>query len=367
MREALIAANRDNDDSVLFSFHLSTREGWVWAVDGEHTAVYPVPARGVLETQVAAFVAALRHRDPAAGKMGVRLYRELFGAAAPGYLRQRRWLLELDGPLFDLPFGALTSSGNSYLAETRVVEAIPSALLFGQSQFGVPEDAVSGGGFLGIGDPIYNAADSRYRGDRRAALVPGSVPGLARLPATAAELDRCSREWGAPDSTILTGADANSAKLDAELRKQPDILHFATHVIPSPEEGAGGLIALSIDRTGKPGLMGPVEIVSRPVKAHLVILDGCNSGAGAVLPASGLLGLTRSWLGAGAHSVLATRWDVAENDAPDFMVEFYRHLHRRGARHAAEAFADTQTVLLKNPAFRDKTDFWAAYFVLGRQ
>ena len=98
-----------------------------------------------------------------------------------------------------------------------------------------------------------------------------------------------------------------------------------------------------------------------------MILDGCHSGAGAALPASGLQGLTRSWLGAGARSVLATRWDVAEDDAPDFMVEFYRHLRQRGSARAAEAFAETEMALLKTPAFRDKTDFWPAYFVLGRQ
>src|SRR6201999_673924 len=126
-----------------------------------------------------------------------------------------------------------------------------------------------------------------------------------------------------------TGADANAGELATALRRQPDILHFATHVIPAPE-GAGGQIALSIDGQGKPGRVGPAEIVSHPITAHLVILDGCHSGAGAALPASGLLGLTRSWLGAGAHSVLATRWDIADSDAPDFMIEFYRHLHRRG-------------------------------------
>ena len=269
MRDALTEAGKDNNDSVLFSFHVSPRDGWVWAVDRNHTSVYRVPSRATLESEVSGFVAALRRRDPATGPMGAQLYRELFGAVAPDYLRHRRWLLELDGPLFDLPFGALTSgpvtAGNgAYLAETKIVEAIPSALLFERTRFGQPDPAGQGeetpGGFLGVGDPIYNAADSRYHGDRTA--VPDS--GLPRLPATAGELDRCSREWGSPNLTILTGADANSRELAAALRKEPDILHFATHVIPSPEKGAGGMIALSIDGKGNRGSSDPPKLSHVP-------------------------------------------------------------------------------------------------------
>jgi CHAT domain-containing protein/tetratricopeptide (TPR) repeat protein len=368
----MLARETSHDDSVLFSFLVTSRGGWVWAVDTQGTSVYSVPARGELQTEISAFTAAVRERNPSAPVLGAALYRELFGRVPNRYLAHRRWLLELDGPLFDLPFSALVPQASSatglerpvYLAESKVLEEIPGALLFGPPD---PDSPAASRGFLGVGDAIYNAADSRFRGDR--ASVSGMV--LPRLPDSAGELSRCSREWGAADTKILTGEDANLAGVAAALAEQPAVIHFATHVISSAAETSlgrsTGLIALSLDRGGRMGLLGPSEIAARASHAALIVLDGCNSGAGAMLPASGLLGLTRAWIGAGARSVLATRWDVPDEEASLFMVEFYRWLRLRGVGHAAEALSDTQVSLLKNETFRDKTNLWAAYFLLGRQ
>ena len=43
----------------------------------------------------------------------------------------------------------------------------------------------------------------------------------------------------------------------------------------------------------------------------LVVLSGCHSDAGRVLPGAGLLGLTRAWLTAGAHV-----WQAAVGTRP---------------------------------------------------
>ncbi len=360
----VLAAESLRDDSVLFSFEVSNRGGWVWAVDAQGTSVYPLPAREHLRAEIAAFAGAVRQRNPAAPVAGAALYRELFGAISPRYLAHARWLFELDGPLFDLPFSALVLPEPSrrpvYLAERKVLEWIPGALLFG-----VPAPAQLPGGFLGVGDAIYNKADSRFRGQR--GPVSGMV--LPRLPGTAAELNHCSREWGDANTTILTGENANRENVAAAMARQPAIIHFATHVISgiSQDDENTGLIALSLDRTGRLGLLGPSEIAARSSHAGLIVLDGCNSGAGAVLPASGLLGLTRAWIGSGARAVLATRWDVPDGEAETFMVEFYRWLRLRGVAHAAQALSDTQSALLKNDTFRANTNLWAAYYLLGRQ
>ena len=51
--------------------------------------------------------------------------------------------------------------------------------------------------------------------------------------------------------------------------------------------------------------MGPGNIASRRVAGSLVVMDGCHSGQGQTLPGSGLMGLTRAWIGAGASTVVS--------------------------------------------------------------
>jgi CHAT domain-containing protein len=139
--------------------------------------------------------------------------------------------------------------------------------------------------------------------------------------------------------------------------------------VASPEDHSSGLIALSLDRSGAMGFMGPTEIVAHPVSASLVVLNGCHSSQGDELPGAGLMGLTRAWIGAGARSVLATRWDIPDEAGKTVMIEFYRALRAHPDRGEAFALEQAQLAALKEsdskPA-RSNTAIWAAYFLLGR-
>ena len=195
----------------------------------------------------------------------------------------------------------LLLAGNEYLGARAALEIIPSATMLKRREPFQP------GGFLGIGAPNYHGAAIRYHGDR--ARVGTALP---RLPATAPELDACAREWGSK-SKLLTGEHATAPEVETALRSNPAVVHFATHVIAGPGNYSSGLIALSLDSGGSVGLLGPTEIVAHPVKAQLVVLNGCHSAQGQALPGAGLMGLTRAWIGAGAKAVLATRWDIPDD------------------------------------------------------
>ena len=352
-------------DSVLFSFYITKSGGWLWAVDRRRVDVYPVPALETLKSRVADFALATRQGDVRAVALGRQLYKDLFGALPAVYLAHKRWLLELDGPLFDLPFASLVVAASrqnepNYLIERAALQAIPGALMMER-----PRAAPANATFLGIGDAVYNAADNRYQGTKN--NKPAMV--LPRLPATAEELQACSRAWGAAGARILTGQDADLASVRVALASHPSVIHFATHVVASPQDHSSGLIALSLDRSGALGFMGPTEIVAHPVSASLVVLNGCHSGQGDELPGAGLMGLTRAWIGAGARSVLATRWDIPDEAGKTVMVEFYRALRAHPDRGEAFALEQAQLAALKEnyskPA-RSNTAVWAAYFLLGR-
>ena len=352
-----------DEESVLFSFSVTQYGSWAWAIDRRGVDVYAIPSRDELKTRVAEFRRATKDGDKRAAVMGNRLYRDLFGAAGAGHLAHKRWLLELDGPLFDLPFAALVTNdvtndagAPAYLIERAALESIPDALMLER------QTPSAGGGFLGIGDPVYNAADTRYHGsgEKRQDIV------LPRLPATATELQACSRAFGASRSRILTGADADLAKVRSALDAHPAVIHFATHVVTAPGDHASGLIALSLDPSGAMGLMGPTEIVAHPVSADLVVLNGCHSGQGDALPGAGLMGLTRAWIGAGARSVLATAWDIPDEAGRNLMVEFYRTSRAQPERGPAFALRQAQLAAIEQST-KNTAAVWAAYFLLGRE
>ncbi len=351
-----------DEESVLFSFAVTQYGSWAWAIDRTGVNVYSIPSRGELKTRVAEFTLATRAGDERAAAMGNRLYQDLFGSAGAAHLAHKRWLLELDGPLFDLPFAALVTNiagtrngAPAYLIERAALESIPDALMLER------KTPAAGGGFLGIGDPVYNAADTRYHGSEKKQDIV-----LSRLPATAMELQACSRSWGARRARILTGTDANLANVRAALDAHPAVIHFATHVVTAPGDHASGLIALSLDPSGAMGLMGPTEIVAHPISAGLVVLNGCHSGQGEALPGAGLMGLTRAWIGAGARSVLATGWDIPDEAGKNLMVEFYRASRAQPGRGPAFALQQAQLAAIKQST-KSTAAVWAAYFLLGRE
>jgi CHAT domain-containing protein len=144
------------------------------------------------------------------------------------------------------------------------------------------------------------------------------------------------------------------------------VIHFATHVVTAPGDYSSGLIALSLDRTGAMGFIGPSEIAAYTLTPSLVVLNGCHSGQGEALPGVGLMGLTRAWIGSGARSVLATRWDIPDEAGATMMVEFYRALRMWPDRGPAFALQQASR-LLKSHVSGNTPDVWGAYFVLGRE
>ena len=351
-------------DTVLLSFYTTQSGGWLWAVDSHGVDVYPTPGFEPLKGAVKDFARAARNGDADAVELGRGLYKLLFGSVSPRYLCHAKWLLELDGPLFDLPFAALVvgnpdREGKSepiFLFERKILQAIPGALML------EPRTVFGSGPFLGVGDPIYSPADSRYHGDHTKHEVV-----LPRLPATAAELESCSRAWNPAHAHLLTGMNAGLTTVREAIQSNPSVIHFATHIVTAPGDHSSGLIALSLDGKGAMGFIGPAEIAAYTLSPSLVVLNGCHSGQGDALPGAGLMGLTRAWIGAGARSVLATQWDIPDEAGASIMVEFYRTLRAWPERGPAFALQQAQSEFMKSRPSANTPQVWGAYFLLGRE
>jgi CHAT domain-containing protein len=371
------AAALDSGTAFL-AFRLGRSNSWLWALDREGAEVYRLPPAAEIETQVREASEAVRTGRNDAEAAGERLFDTLFGSLAPGFRAKARWLLALDAGLFDAPIAALverTGDRRTYVTERRVTELVPGAGFWLDSAMRrSPGIAVSR--FVGMGDAIYNGADPRMPRSNdsaafsflqrlTAASAAGVFSALPRLPGSGTELDACARGWSGP-STLLKGVDATRARLSTELARNPAAVHLAAHFVRSAQGQADAFLALSLTPANQPELVAASEIARWRIQTPLVVLSGCTSGGGAALPGTGLMGLTRAWLSAGARSVLASRWAVMDEEGSLFSA-FYRNIRLSppGQTRPAEALRNAQLQMIRSSSWRAHPRYWAAYFVVG--
>ena len=173
---------------------------------------------------------------------------------------------------------------------------------------------------------------------------------LPRLVGSGSELDACSRSWNG-ESILLKGADASRRNLVDQLRRNPAVIHFATHILGtkvveahsdegrvpgSADRPAYGLIALSLNDRDEPELLEPAEIAGWKIEAGLVVLSGCDSAEGTVLQGTGLMGTdVRMAGGRREQSVVGSRWATPDEDGGLFRA-FYRYLGEHRAANPAQ-------------------------------
>ncbi|HXT19126.1 MAG TPA: CHAT domain-containing protein, partial [Thermoanaerobaculia bacterium] len=102
-----------------------------------------------------------------------------------------------------------------------------------------------------------------------------------------------------------------------------------------------------------------------PVGAtRTVVLSTCDSGTGVEAPGEGPLSLARAFLEAGAPTVVASLWPVADQPTTPLIAELHRGL--RAGRSPAAALREAQLALLYSPqpGLRSPA-VWAAFQALG--
>jgi CHAT domain-containing protein len=109
--------------------------------------------------------------------------------------------------------------------------------------------------------------------------------------------------------------------------------------------------------------------------ADLVVLSACESALGRELSGEGLIGLTRAFQYAGARSVAASLWSVADRATAELMTRFHRHY--AAGLPKDEALRAAQIELIRGPIALDTSNgeslkmdasapfFWAAFELFG--
>jgi CHAT domain-containing protein len=350
---------------LLLSFELGKKESYLWAVSRGSLRLYRLASEQDIAKAVETFREAFPGGGAEAAGRGRELYRQLFGQLSPLESRKPAWLLSLDGALFDIPFAALVTEqrgGNTeYLVERHSLQTVPGALLLSASADLETQGGHRRGEFLGVGDPIYNQADPRWRGLASTHQARGQ---LQRLVGSADEIAASAGIWDNAGGTslLLQGAEARRDGFLRSLDARPAVIHLATHVLFPSANREQALIAFGIGALpAQPEFLTTSEVARLRAPGALVVMTGCAANAGEARAGAGLLGLTRAWLMAGASSVISTAWPVEDNSGAMF-ARFYFYLRNHSA---AEALRLSQREVAHSRTGRDAPVSWASYQVTG--
>ena len=320
-----------------------------------------------------------------------------------------------DGALATLPFETLRDTDGRYLVERLgcVYLTDPTELVRLRDQ-----PAVASPSLLAVGDVDFDVA-AREAGDSASRVgATGTTPAIALrgaldsawppLSATRAEIDGAlqahAASFASAERRALSGDEATEEELAASMPRY-SVVHLATHGFFQPErlrsieEAASAGLELSGSEAAEaaqrlqgysPGLLSGLVCAGAnadlgPGRAdgyltaeevgwldlsgcELVVLSACDTGLGRPQSGEGLLGLRRSFLTAGARTVISSLWAVPDQETAELMGLFYGNLWRRGwGAHEALRAAQLEMVRRNRERFGGdaRPVTWGAFVLDG--
>ncbi len=274
-----------------------------------------------------------------------------------------------------LPFDALIVN-NKYLIENHNFKYLPSASLYKFIQDGPKSD---------FSLDLLALAGSNYSVNSAGEF--NTHINIASLPASLLEVDFVSEQF--TDKTVIYEGDlAETAFIDMDLNAYKYI-HLASHAFVNEQNPLqSGLLLTAgseLDYTAG-NYLTSLEISGLKLNADLVVLSACNTGYGSIIEGEGLLGLQRSFLKAGASSVLVSLWSIYDRSTAIFMRKFYQKLSILEKEefswwnkvlqyfsfyepplfdHRTKANRDAKLFMLEHPYYNHPV-YWAPFILIGK-
>ena len=186
------------------------------------------------------------------------------------------------------------------------------------------------------------------------------------LPAVQHEVEAIETLLGpaiADPARILIGPAATPTAVRRVSAVSADVLHLACHATAHDDDPELSAVQLSPPAAGpeEEGMWRAHEIAQHRTGHRVVILSACETGVGPV-SAEGVLALSRAFLNAGATSVIASLWPVADDTTAQLMPVLHQQL--LGGASPGAALRATQLAALDARGSAHPSG-WAAFCVTG--
>jgi tetratricopeptide (TPR) repeat protein/CHAT domain-containing protein len=335
---------------------------------------------------------------------------------------RRQWLLSPDGALWLVPWAALPLDDKTYVIEKHTVRYLVSgrdlvtpgfqgkvqrdaSVIMADPDFDVdPKEATAVTAKLLGKQPPADDGRPVALDNPQGARSGSAVGRVGRLPGTAAEATAIKpklQTYTGEEPWVYRGKNA----LEGVFKSfhSPKVVLLSTHGFFLEDQGFKGDDRGDLDGSKRPlltkdgklpenpllrcglllagcnqaaaakpgqedGVLTGLEIVGCDLRGtELVVLSACETGLGQVRNGEGVAGLRQAFQLAGAQTVVASLWQVADRDTALLMSDFFDGLAK--GKTKAEALREAQLARIKAHRDRDGAAhpfFWAAFTVTGK-
>lgn len=282
--------------------------------------------------------------------LGVSLYQKLIqplnGHSLPGSL-----IIIPDGILGFLPFDALLTKAPAapcifkkypYLVRQHIISYSYSATLHGMLLEKTEREAR--GEFAGFA-PYFPE---------------GNSSGFDKLDGNIPSMEKAVSLFGGMPFSNSAASRQNFFENVANFR----MLYLATHAKANMDENGFSFIVLA-DGDGYDTLFVKDIYNLPPLAAELVFLGACETGSGKRYDGEGIISLARSFLYAGASSIVTTLWSINDDSNQELTSHFFQNI--KDGQSKNEALRNAKLSILENdrPDLYAHPVFWAAYTPIG--
>lgn len=153
--------------------------------------------------------------------------------------------------------------------------------------------------------------------------------------------------------------------------EKADMVHFALHVFPSDQDQSSSYMVLQQNQdqnadSALSHLLFDYEIDPLELKTNMVVINACESGSGQFHHGEGMLSLSRSFMLAGAKSVINALWPVDDKVGSSIIIQFYKNLARGNSKSRALREAKLAYLEIASPSFAHPY-YWAGYQLIGNR
>ena len=370
------------DQMALVEFSLGESRSFAWLFAHGKFYVETLPPRKQIEKDVRSYLDRLaatpnhlclerdltKLREQAEGLFAT-LLGGLFRQVEPG----ERLIIVPDGLLYYLPFETLIHNGH-YLLEGHEISYVPSASMLGLWQDSKTQaDGADKMDLLAVGDPLLSSGavavgGKNFRGgprhQTRRMIAPRALD-LAPLPQARDEVHYIASLFRPDHCKVFLGGEGTEAAIKRESLRRYRRLHFATHsLIDEKSPWRSAVVLTPADEAGEDGFLEAGEISRLDLDCDLVVVSACQTGRGQLLTGEGIVGLSRSFLYAGARAVVVSLWNVTDISTGQLMKKFYQNL--AGGMSNAAALREAKLKLLGSGKAMRHPHYWSSFIITGK-
>lgn len=335
-----------DSDEVFLEYFVGDENSYLWAVSDNFVKFYTLEIK---KKELKEIIENLRKKistpdeDEGWENSASRLYEILVKPAWKDIEGKKNIIIIPHQDLHYIPFQLFCVDKNTFLIDKFNISYLPSISAY---KF-LPEQN-------------YKATDSKAYEFAGFALGETIRKGYPALPGTKEEVLSISKLFKTQKLFIESDMTADNFK---EYAGSCRMLHIATHTSLDPSAPLFTSLLFSDDE------LMVSDIFNIPINAELVVLSACETSLGRHSSGDDLVCLTRSFMYAGATSVIASLWKVSDKSTQLLMTEFYNFLLKLYCNKYLKTSSRAAAIREAQLQVRNKYPhpfYWAPFILTGQ-